>query len=162
MFFPMMIDIEKMKILIVGGGKIAYRKYSNVAMYANANNITIVAKSFNESFLKEEFLKEDTDVKLLEKSFELSDLDGYDIVYAATDDRELNMAISEYCRSKKILVNSVDNHENSSFINMGIFDCEIDDEKALIGVSCQGKNPKLVKSIKYQLEEYFASRREKR
>ena len=160
MFFPMMIDIEQMKVLIVGGGKIAYRKYNNVAMYAN--NITIVAKSFNESFLKEEFLKDNTDVKLLEKGFELSDLDGYDMVYAATDDRALNMAISEHCHSKKILVNSVDNHENSSFINMGIFDCEIDDEKVLIGVSCQGKNPKLVKAIKYQLDEYFASRREKR
>lgn len=47
----------------------------------------------------------------------------------------------------KILVNSVDNHMKSTFINTGFVNKKIDDEDVVVSVSCLGKNPKKVKNI---------------
>lgn len=155
MFFPVMIDLDKINILIIGGGNIAYRKYSNKSQYTD--NIKVISPFFCENFIKENNKR----LSLLWKKFEYKDLNNIDMVFIATDNKILNKEISDYCIKNRILVNSVDNHKNSSFINMGFFEFKDKNNKddIVVGVSCNGKNPSLVKIIKNELKDYFSSRR---
>ena len=148
MFFPIMLDLEKFNILIVGGGKIANRKAEQVLKFKASPHI--IARDFCL-----EILDKQEKLQLHKKEFEIKDLVGYHIVFAATDNRELNQEIAKYCQENNILVNSVDNHKNSSFINMGFFQTEIEDNKSIVAVSSMGKNPKLSKKIKNLLEKDF-------
>lgn len=150
MFFPVMIDLKKMNIAIVGGGNISYRKAKKLLEYTD--KIKIISPKICEEFSS---LLNDDKVEILLKEFEEVDIEDCDLVYVATNNSELNQIISEYCLSKRILVNSVDNHENSRFIDMGCFKRTVEGEDVLVGVSCLGKNPKLVKRTKEKLEEYF-------
>lgn len=154
MFFPVMIDVEKFNILVVGGGKVANRKIRQLINYGA--NPTVIAIDFCESIREIEGR-----VKLFKKKFEIIDLREYNIVFATTDNMELNREISMYCNKNHILVNSVDNHENSSFINMGFFETEIEDNKTIVAVSSMGKNPKKSKKIKEILCEEFESNKDK-
>lgn len=148
MFFPIMIDVEKFNILVVGGGKIAYRKINQLLKYHA--KITVIALEVCQDIKN---IKENLYIR--PKEFEIEDIKGYNIVFAATDNIELNAKISKYCISEKILVNSVDNHKNSSFINMGFFETEIEDSKTIVAVSSMGKNPKKTKKLKNMMKEYL-------
>lgn len=146
MFFPIMIDIEKFNILVVGGGKIAYRKIIKLLEYGA--EVSVVSIEFCE-----EIKALNGKIELKKKKFEIKDIKGYNIVFAATDNIEVNKEISEYCIERKIPVNSVDNHENSTFINMGFFETEIEDRKTIVAVSSMGKSPKGTKAIKEKLKK---------
>ena len=48
MLYPINLNIDKMKITIIGGGKIAYRKATN---FLNFNKtVTVVSNEFIEEF----------------------------------------------------------------------------------------------------------------
>ena len=99
MFFPIMVDVEKFNILVVGGGKIAYRKINQLLKYHA--KITVIALEVCQDIKN---IKENLYIR--QKEFEIEDIKGYNIVFAATDNIELNAKISKYCISEKILVNS--------------------------------------------------------
>ena len=67
----------------------------------------------------------------------MSDLAGADFVIAATDDEVLNGRISDYCKSKQIPVNVVDDREKCSFF----FPALVKDGSLTIGISTDGKSP---------------------
>ena len=50
------------------------------------------------------------------RPFQKEDCDGRLLVVAATDDRELNHNIAEYCKAAGIMVNAVDQKDDCSFI----------------------------------------------
>src|SRR3712207_4731614 len=114
MFYPLMMEIGDMNILIVGGGKIAYRKASYLKNYGK--RARLISGEFCEKFYEDRF-----DYDLVKKEFEFTGLDGVDMVYAATSDRALNEEITRVCRERRILVNNVDTSVKSSFINTGNF-----------------------------------------
>ncbi|MBC2575326.1 precorrin-2 dehydrogenase/sirohydrochlorin ferrochelatase family protein [Peptostreptococcus canis] len=151
MFYPIMVDLEKLNILVIGGGKISYRKVYSMIGYVE--KIIIISPEFIDDFLELE--KKFEGVILIKKKVEYVDIDNMDLVFAATDNTELNSSISEYCKNKKILINSVDNHKNSNFINMAFFETKYDSNDIIVSVSCLGKNPAILKRIKNKLKYFF-------
>ena len=147
MFFPVMIDLEKFNIAIAGGGKIGLRKAKNLV--ENGAKITVISREIHEGFDK----LDKSAVKIIKKDIELQDFEEADIIYAATDNRELNRKIAAYCLEKGKMVNCVDNHENSSFINTGFFKEKIEDNDVVVAVSSMGKNPKNTKKLKEKIKE---------
>lgn len=146
MFYPLMIDIEDMNIIIVGGGKIAYRKASYLRNYNK--KARVIAKKFHDNFYQDSY-----EYDLSCKEFEFKDLDGVDMVYAATDDKDLNSQITEYCREKKILVNNLDTSRRSSFINTGNFVKEVDGMDVIVSVSTFGKDCSLTKKARNKIQD---------
>ena len=73
--------------------------------------VTVVATRFLG-----EIVEMDHMVKRVEKTYEPEDLNGYSLVIAATDDKNLNHRISRDCRDKGIFVNAVDQQEDCDFI----------------------------------------------
>lgn len=106
--FPMFVELSGKNVLIVGGGAVAMRKCEKLAPYGAA--LTAVSARFLPRFISLE------GVKLLFRPFQPEDLEGRDMVIAATDDKNLNRRVAELCREKNIPVNVVDDTEECSFV----------------------------------------------
>lgn len=148
MFFPMMVDIENMNIVIVGGGKIGYKKAKFISQFGK--KVKVISKEFYDEFMENKF-----PVDMIEKEFELDDLKDADIVYAALDNPEINTDIANYCKMNRILINSVDDHTKSNFINTGFFKTEVENNDLLVAVSSFGKNCKMARDVRDRLKEYL-------
>jgi precorrin-2 dehydrogenase len=144
-YFPILIDLEKKDILVVGGGKIAYRKIKTLLDYGAA--IEIITPEIIENKIK--LLFEEGKVSLRLRKFEDRDIENRFLVVAATDDKELNKNIYELGDSKNILVNNITTKEdlNARFcaIHRG------DDFQ--VAISTDEGNPKRALELKKQVEK---------
>lgn len=107
-YFPMMMNLNGRRCLVVGGGMIACRKVRTLLAFGAA--VTAEAPSFCRELLAM------PDVRINRKEFDAGQLNGYFLVVAATDDRKKNHEISVTCRDKGILVNAVDQPEDCDFV----------------------------------------------
>lgn len=154
MFFPVMVDLSAMDVLIVGGGGIAYRKVKKILEFGG--KVKLIAPEFcQDLYFLAESVNEKASLTIINRHFEKSDIEDVDLVYLATNDSKLNSMIADLCRSKKILVNRLDDHRGSSFINMATIKKEYRDQEVLLGVSCFGENPSLTKDLCKKLDEEF-------
>lgn len=143
--YPIMLNIRNLSIAIIGGGKIAYRKYKQL-IKCGAKKILIVSPQLSDLF--------DNDVKLFtwaKNEYDKNYLKNKDIVFACTNSTELNKRISSDAKTLRILVNDTSYKRNSNFYNMAT----IQDDKKLIGVSTFGKNPALAKDIKNRIKRFL-------
>ena len=92
-FFPLYLDLSDKDILFVGGGTIAARRIN--VLHPFADRITVVAPEADVSIFK---LTESGDVSWIMREFVEEDLDDRDLVFAATNDSDLNAQIAEKCR----------------------------------------------------------------
>lgn len=138
-YYPIMIDIENKPCLIIGGGKVAYRKVSELLRY-NAK-IKLISKDINEDVKK---LIDEKEIIYLGKDYSSAWLEKVFLVIAATNNRELNKKIIEDCNKINTLVNSVDNPKESCFIQPS----KLNKGDITIAVSTGGKSPILSKIIK--------------
>jgi len=128
-FLPLNVRIDNRKILFVGGGKIAMHKIQTVEQYTR--DITILAPEIHPDLQGKGFTE-------IIKRYEPSDLEGAFLVYASTNDEEVNRQIKEDADRLGILVNVVDNRELSSFISPAV----IRKDEMTITVSSNGENVK--------------------
>ncbi len=142
-YLSLFLDVKTKPCLIVGGGVIATRK---VALLARAQaKITIVAP---EIFTELQHKVDDGIISWQQKSFVPEDLQGYQLVFAATDDRKVNAEIAMLCREQSILVNAADDTKNCDFILPSI----IDRSPVQIAVSTGGASPVLARMLRTKLE----------
>lgn len=144
MFYPINLKIDDMKIVIIGGGKVAYRKCMNFLAFNK--KVKVISQDFIEEFeeIKDqiEMIKDSYDEKYIKDDF---------VVVAATNNKEVNHKIGIYCRQYNKLVNVVDDKDLSnftvpSFVKRG---------DLLLSVSTGGKSPSLSSKIKKELEEKY-------
>ncbi|MCL4343375.1 MAG: bifunctional precorrin-2 dehydrogenase/sirohydrochlorin ferrochelatase [Nitrososphaerota archaeon] len=101
---PLMVDVENKKILIVGGGHIAYRKAA--LFLKNGADVTVIAKEFHPKFrlapahlIQNDILTMKNIDSLVSQSL---------LVIAATGNREINDYVEKVCISGGKLCNVVD------------------------------------------------------
>ena len=144
MYYPINLKIDDMKIVIIGGGKVAYRKCMNFLAFNK--KVKVISQEFIEKFEeiknKIEMIKDSYDEKYIKDDF---------VVVAATNNKEVNHQIGTYCRQYGKLVNVVDDKELSnftvpSFVKRG---------DLLLSVSTGGKSPSLSSKIRKDLEEVY-------
>ena len=142
-FFPLFVDITGKNILIVGAGKIAYRKACTLLEYGA--DITVVTKEVSEpEFLN---LKE---VHIEIREFSQHDLEDKFLVVAATDNEEFNNYIYNLCKLSNILVNNI-----TSKVDMNCrFASIVETPEYQIGISAKG-NPVKSKALKGKLREFL-------
>ena len=142
-YFPLYLNLETKKILLIGGGNIAYEKLKKLLQFTK--NINLLAKEFNEDILLE--IKKHS-LKYLKKEYKKGDIDGFDIVIVAIDDILLQEEIFKESRDKKILVNCVDNINFCDFI----FPSIIKEEDLIISISTSGASPAFSKELKIYIK----------
>ena len=139
-YFPFCIDISGKKCVIVGGGPVAFRKAEKLLDFGA--DITVVATKISRCF-------EDMPVTFIRREFAVSDIDDAFMVIYAADDKALAEDIRRVCTEKKIMLNSVDDKENCSFI----FPSIVQKDNITISISTGGTSPVFAKHLKERIDE---------
>jgi siroheme synthase-like protein len=148
LYFPFLVNLTDKALLIVGGGRIAYRKALLFKKFTD--NMTIMApKICTELETEIEICK----FKYVNKYYEEGDAINFDIIIAATDNRDANKMISLESKKYNKLVNVVDDPELCGFIVPSVI-CE---ENFLIAFSTFGKAPSLSRVFREEAEKNFDS-----
>jgi glutamyl-tRNA reductase len=109
---PVSLLVDDRPCLVVGGGKIALRKTGHLLDAGAA--VTVVCPDLCEAF-------DGKPVQHIARKFEVSDIEGMSLVFAATSDRHVNRQVLEACREKNILCSCVDgNWAQSDFTTPAI------------------------------------------
>lgn len=107
-YFPLFIDLEGARCLVVGGGPVALRKAKTLLDYGA--RVTVVAPRVQPA------LAALPGVTVCVRPFAEADLTGARLVLAVTDDRTLNGRIGCLCRERDIPVNVADSRAESTFL----------------------------------------------
>jgi siroheme synthase-like protein len=149
---PVLIDlrIKGKTVLVIGGGKIGEHKVKKLV--SHFAKIVVISKFFTP-YLKA--LKERGKVVLIDgdlrEDFELfsDNITRSDLVFACTDDAQLNQMVSEYARKSRVLVNAVDLPHISDFYSPATFQ----KGSIRIGICTDGKSPLMSKILRERLEK---------
>ncbi|MEO8540472.1 MAG: bifunctional precorrin-2 dehydrogenase/sirohydrochlorin ferrochelatase [bacterium] len=128
--------------LVVGGGDVALRKVRNLA--EGEFRVTVVAQEIVERIRQQPF------VTVVERAFEDSDLEAsppWALVFACTNDREVNRRVGALARAHNIPVVVTDSQEESTFFTPAT----IRDGDLAIAVSTGGASPGLAKYIRERI-----------
>lgn len=142
--FPISLKLQQQPCLIVGGGRIAYRK---AVLLAKAGAILhVIAPEIEPDLLT---LVQQTQGQFIAAAFKTQvNVRDYRLVIAATNDRAVNQQVFEVCEAEKVLVNSVDDPPHCRFMVPAI----IDRSPLIISVASNGTSPVLSRQIRTQLE----------
>ena len=155
-FFPIFVDLSDKNILIIGAGKVAFRKIST--LLETGAYITVFAKQIKEKEITK-LLFDKPNIQLIMKEVDEKSLDEiitnkYILVIAGTDDKTLNSAIVKCCNKKNILVNNI-----TSTDDMSARFCSVIDEKDYsIGISAKG-DPKKSLALKEKISDFLSNKR---
>lgn len=145
--FPVFFKLNRLQVLVVGGGNIGYEKVSALIGNCPDANITIVATWFLPELVI--LTKSTPNVTLIQKAFSCGDLLGKDLAIAATNDKELNTCIWEKAKSSKVLINVADTPELCDFYLGSI----VQKGHLKIAISTNGKSPTIAKRLKEVLQD---------
>ncbi|MGM0409337.1 MAG: precorrin-2 dehydrogenase/sirohydrochlorin ferrochelatase family protein [Bacillota bacterium] len=152
-YYPINLNLNKKKVLLVGGGKVAFRKFKSLVKAGAL--IKIVSPKLNDDFSN--FLDKDKDnyeslnYKYIPRSFHKNDLENVFMVFAASNKKKLNKKIAQLSNKKKVLCNIVDNKNLSDFILPAV----IDRGDFLLTFSTSGNLPALSKQLREDFEKEF-------
>ena len=142
-YLPIFIDLRGRRCLVVGGGEVAARK-TDLLLQAGAA-VQAVAPALGPGM---QALVDDGRIGYRNGKFQESDLDGAQLVIAASDDRAVNARVAELADSRGVPVNVVDDPALCRFIMPAI----IDRSPVLAAVSTGGASPVLARLIRGRLE----------
>ena len=144
MFYPAYINLQDRKCLVVGGGTVAERKV--VAMLLSGGNVTLISPDATELLT---FLAHIGTIHWHKRQLKAGDTNGYFLVCAATDFKDINAAVfAEAHEKNKIrLVNVVDVIPQCTFAAASI----VTDGELMLSISTSGKSPATSRRIR----EYF-------
>lgn len=147
--FPLFIHMEKKKILVIGAGKVAFRRIEVLLDFGA--DITVITKSVPEEQRKKvNDLAGERKINLLEREFHPADINReYFMVIAASDDEELNRSIASICQGKRILVNSASCREDCDFY----FPAIATKGNLVIGIAGDGSDHRAVADLAAQIRD---------
>lgn len=140
-YFPMFVDLTDKPCLVVGGGEVAYRKVKTLLDFDA--EVTVVAESVCQELVGLAEVQKHR-VTICVRPFQKEDCDGRLLVVAATDDKDLNHNIAEYCKAAGIMVNAVDQKDDCSFI----FSSYVKEQNLVAAFSSGGNSPVLTQYLK--------------
>jgi precorrin-2 dehydrogenase/sirohydrochlorin ferrochelatase len=141
-YFPLYLKMDKIKVLIVGGGKIATEKLEKILDFTT--DITIISPFICDE--AKEYIEKNYLTFVLRK-YKLNDIKEFDIIVVAVDDLGLQKEIFEECKLYNKLCNSVDSVDYCNFI----FPAYIKKGGLTVSISTSGKSPAVAKHIKKYL-----------
>jgi precorrin-2 dehydrogenase/sirohydrochlorin ferrochelatase len=137
------MTLTQRKVLIVGGGKIAYDKLCHLLEFTS--NIEIIASEISQE-MQEILVKKELTYR--KKTYEKGDVIGFDIVVVAVDIFQLQEEIFKETRALHCLCNAVDIIEFCDFI----FPSYIKKGDLLLAISTSGSSPAMAKQLRIFLE----------
>ncbi|MCK5507855.1 MAG: bifunctional precorrin-2 dehydrogenase/sirohydrochlorin ferrochelatase [Desulfobacterales bacterium] len=151
-YYPVNLDIQNRKCLVVGGGSVSTRKV--MTLLECGAIITVVSPDVSEELLE---LAKKKMIELKKRHYEASDINGIFLVIGATDNEELNWQINKDAELQYKLCNIADRPEACNFILPSI----VNRGNLVIAVSTSGKSPAFAKKMRQDLEKQFGEEYDK-
>jgi siroheme synthase-like protein len=145
--FPIFLKMDQIQTLVVGGGNVALEKASAILRNSPEAKLTMVAPFFRPETL--EYLQGFPQVRIIERGFRASDLEGLDLIICATDSPALHAEIKELAAAQHLLCNVADTPPLCDFYLGSI----VQKGDLKIAISTNGKSPTLAKRIRAFLED---------
>jgi siroheme synthase-like protein len=142
--YPMMLNLQGRRCLVVGGGVVAARKVNDLRRCGA--EVRVVAPVVTAALRR---LADRGVIAWAERAYRARDLDGAFVAIAATDDPAVNRRVSEQAQRRGILVNVVDDPAWCTFI----VPATVRRGDILIAISTSGRSPALAKRLRQQIEE---------
>jgi len=142
--FPVNLNLAGRAVLVVGGGRIALRKTSQ--LLAAGASVSVVAPAILADF-------DTLGLDLVRRPFQDSDLDGKRLVVTATGVRTVDQAVFEGAEQRGIWVNSADDPERCTFTLPAV----VRRGSLLITTSTAGASPALSSYLRNQLDRCFVA-----
>ena len=114
-FFPLFVDLSRKHIVVFGAGKIASRRIETLTAFVQT--LKVVAPELRPDLLE---LERAGKLLIFRKPYERADLDGADLVLAATNRPEVNAQIRADCNGLGIPVNVSSDRKQSDFYFPGV------------------------------------------
>jgi precorrin-2 dehydrogenase/sirohydrochlorin ferrochelatase len=149
--FPIMIDLHDQKVIIAGGGSIAFHKIENLLRFGICAHI--ISPDFHPSI---EQLATEEKVILHRKKVEWSDLKDAFLIMLVTDDTEANEQMARLAKEHGKLVV----HAEHTDLGNAQIPAVLIRGKLMVSVSTGGASPTLSKNIRDHLEDQFDERYE--
>jgi precorrin-2 dehydrogenase/sirohydrochlorin ferrochelatase len=145
-YYPIMLDIDGKRCIVIGGGKVAQRKVESLLECGGI--VTVISPEITEGLGN---LAQNGKIQIVLKAYTRGDLKGFDLAYVATDNQQVNTQCLEEARQEKVLLNVVDKPDMCDFI----VPASVQRGDLTITVSTNGKSPMLSKKIREDLEAAY-------
>ena len=136
--YPVMINIREKKVVVVGGGKVAARKIKT--LLAEQAAVTVASPTLHADIPQAE-------IQWLARPYQTGDLEGAKLVFACTDQAEVNRQIMEDAAPSQ-LVNNTGDKTFSDFYNVAI----ARKKDVSVMISTNGLSPSRSKEIRKKIE----------
>jgi len=145
-YYPVFWDISGKKCVVVGGGEVAARKVERL-LECGAQVCIVSPELVGEL----DALKKDRRIEHIDDQYASEYLYGATLVIGATDDEQINAAISKDAKVKGIPVNIVDDPQKCDFILPSLV------ERGDLTIACGtgGNSPALARHVREELEKTY-------
>ena len=145
-YYPISLNLSGKKCVVVGGGEVALRKVR--ALLEHGGNVLVISPELCSALVQ---LSKSTGTHVLNREYRAGDLDGAFTAIAATGNLGINRQVMQEARKRAVLVNIVDDAENSDFI----VPSHLRRGDVTIAISTAGRSPSLARKIRTKLEKDF-------
>lgn len=146
---PVSLLLDGKPCLVVGGGTIAARKVGQ--LLAAGACVTIVSPSIGDEITD---LEKACKVTHVDRKFKAGDVRGNAVVFAVTDDSEVNRDVIEACKRYRVLCSAADAHwVDGDFVSPAV----IRHPAATIAISTGGESCSRSRRIKEKLVQFLAT-----
>jgi len=147
-YYPVALNIAGRQCVIIGGGQVALRKV-NMLLEAGAE-VTVISPNMCPDLIQ---MAARGEIRTTNREYRTGDLENVFVAIAATDNGETNEQVVTEAREGSVLVNVVDDAENSDFIVPSYFRRG----SLSIAVSTSGESPALARKIRSLLEKEISA-----
>ena len=110
--YPLMLDVTRRLVVIIGGGTVAVRKVKGL-LEAGATRVRVVSPTFHAEM--------PANVERVTATYEARHLDGAQLVFAATNSAAVNEHVVADARQRGVLVSRADDGDAGDFLTPARF-----------------------------------------
>ncbi len=138
---PVALAVENSRALVVGGGLVAARKVA--ALLEAGALVTVVSPELGLDF--------PSPIEHQKRFFAAGDCAGFTLVFAATNDREVNRAVAADARQYHALFNDASDPEDSDFHTQAV----VRRGPLSVGISTEGESPVVAAHLRREIEAFI-------
>jgi precorrin-2 dehydrogenase/sirohydrochlorin ferrochelatase len=145
-YYPIFLEMKGRPVIVIGGGEVGLEKVRGLLAAEAA--VTVVSPDLHPEL---EALKEAGAIRHVAREWREGDIDGFDLVMIATDDRSVNGVIAAEAKRKRIWVNAADDPPNCDFILPSV----VRKGSVTLAASTGGSSPAMARRLREELEVYL-------